>query len=86
MTLLDRIVTPAFVAWQAHMWFAYAVVFTFAPGHHWAIWAAVLAAGIKEFYIDKHFETAESFDDNAEDFAGYLCGIVLAALCRHVGL
>ena len=81
MTLLDKIVTPAFVAFQAHCWFAYALVFTFFSP--WVVGAAVLAAGVKEFYVDKHDEANQSFDDNARDFAGYCVGIALAALARH---
>ena len=77
MKILDRIVTPAFVAFQAHTWFAYAIVFTF--GEHMLPWV-VGAAAVKEFYIDKHFESAQSFLDNLEDWLGYLAGATLAAL------
>lgn len=80
-TLLTKIVTPAFVAFQAHCWFAYALVLTFF--HPWVIAAAVLAAGVKEFYVDKHFEVGQSFDDNLQDFFGYAAGIVLAVLAHH---
>jgi hypothetical protein len=74
MTILDKIVTPAFVAFQAHCWFAYALVFTF--GAH--MWPWVLgAAAVKEFYIDKHFEANQSFKDNLQDWVGYLVGTVL---------
>jgi hypothetical protein len=80
VTLLDNIVTPAFVAFQAHCWFAYAVVFTFF--NPWVVGGAVVAAGVKEFYIDKHFESDQSFKDNAQDFVGYAVGVVLAVLAR----
>lgn len=81
--LLTRIVTPAFIAFQAHCWFAYAFVYTlFNPA---IIVAAVVIAGVKEFYIDKHFEENQSFRDNLQDFAGYACGIALAILV-HQGL
>lgn len=81
---LIRLVTPAFIAWQAHVWFAYAVVFTWC--NTWTVGGTVVAAGVKEFYIDKHFEDAQTFDDNAQDFAGYMVGVVLAVLARHWGL
>jgi hypothetical protein len=80
LNLLTRIVTPAFITWQAHMWSAYAVVYTFYSP--WVIGGAALAAGIKEFYVDKHFEVDQSFRDNATDFAGYFVGIVLAIAAR----
>ena len=77
MTILDKIVTPAFVAFQAHCWFAYAVIFTF--GARW--WPYVLgAAAFKEFYIDKHFEAHQSFSDNLQDWVGYAVGVGLALL------
>jgi len=86
-SLLDKIVTPAFVAFQAHCWFAYAAVYTamsFSVASNGAIIAtAALAAGIKEFYIDKHFEDDQSFLDNLQDFAGYAAGIALAVLVRQ---
>jgi len=87
MSWLDKIVTPNFVAFQAHTWFAYSVVFTLTAicGSCTAaiVAGAVIAAGVKEFYVDKHFESDQSFDDNLRDFGGYLTGIVLALLARH---
>ena len=83
MTLLDRIVTPKFVAFQAHCWFAYAYVHTFYPHHHWTPYAAAGAAAVKEFYIDKHFEAGQTFLDNLTDFSGYLVGIALALCANH---
>jgi hypothetical protein len=83
MSILDKIVTPAFVAFQAHCWFAYAVVFTFVPAHPWVSTAAVAGAAVKEFYVDKHFEANQSFLDNLQDFAGYFVGIVLAVAARR---
>lgn len=80
MTILDKIVTTAFVTWMAHMWFAYAVVFTFYGP--WTITGAIVAAGVKEFYIDKHFETGQTFTKNLTDFAGYLSGIALACVAH----
>jgi hypothetical protein len=76
MTWLSKLVTPGFIAFQAHCWFAYAVVFTF--WHPWVIVAVVVAAAVKEFYVDKHFETGQTFDDNLQDFWGYCTGIALA--------
>lgn len=79
--LLTKIVTPKFIAFQAHCWFAYAVVFTF--GLRTVPWA-LGAAAVKEFYIDKHFEVDQSFLDNLEDWAGYAIGTFLAVVAwRH---
>ncbi len=87
MTLLDRIVTPAFVAFQAHCWFAYAVVFTLSARcgscEAWVVAGALALAALKEFYVDKHFEADQSFDDNLRDFGGYTSGVLVALLARH---
>lgn len=64
------------------MWFGYGVVMTFFSP--WLVGAAVIAAGIKEFYVDKHFEVDQTFTDNLQDFAGYCAGIVLAVLAHKV--
>ena len=79
--LLQRIVTPAFITLQAHLWFAYAVVHTFY--HPAVIASAVAAAGVKEFYVDKHFEVDQSFNDNLQDFGGYVAGVLAAVLAHH---
>jgi hypothetical protein len=81
MTILDKIVTTTFVTWMAHMWFAYAVVYTFYGP--WTIGLAIVAAGVKEFAIDKHMETSQTFTKNLTDFAGYMSGIVLAILAHR---
>jgi hypothetical protein len=82
MNILQKIVTPGFIAFNAHCWAAYALVFTF---HHWWVVAAVIvSAGIKEFYIDKHDEVAQSFRDNLTDFAGYMTGVVAALAMLRV--
>jgi hypothetical protein len=80
-SILTKIVTPQFVAFQAHCWFAYAVVFTFF--NPWVIGAVIIGAGIKEFYVDKHFEVAQTFVDNLIDYSGYLTGIGVAACATH---
>ena len=77
MNLLEKIVTPAFVTFQAHCFFAYFVVFTFGA-HTWPYMLG--AATIKEFYIDKHFEINQTFHDNLKDWVGYVTGIGLALL------
>lgn len=74
--LLTRIVTPAFIAFQAHCWFAYAFVYTLYC--HEIVVAALIIAAVKEFYIDKHFELSQSFADNLQDFAGYATGVAIA--------
>ena len=35
-------------------------------------------AGVKEFYIDKHFEIAQTFRDNFTDWSQYVLGTLLA--------
>ena len=75
MNILEKIVTPSFVAFQAHCWFAYAIVVTF--GLNTLPWV-VGAAAVKEFYVDKHFEANQSFSDNLQDWTGYVAGALLA--------
>jgi hypothetical protein len=88
MSILDKIVTPAFVAFQAHCWFAYAVVFTLSlrcgACEAWIVAAALTLAALKEFYIDKHFEADQSFDDNLRDFGGYASGVVVALFVSYL--
>jgi hypothetical protein len=88
MSFLDKIVTPTFITWNAHMWFAAFVVST-------ALWyvpatitvsAALALAALKEFYIDKHFETGQTFLDNLRDFAGYASGVAVGWYSQHVVL
>ena len=74
--LLAKIVTPNFIAFQAHCWFACTLVLVFPT--ILTLVLIVLGAGIKEFYIDKHFEVDQSFNDNLLDFAGYLTGMIVA--------
>lgn len=83
-TILQKIVTPGFITYNAHVWFSYAVVFTFYKPEVAAV--AVVAAGVKEFYIDKHFEADQSFTDNLTDFSGYCVGVVLAVAAHRHGL
>ena len=68
---------PDFIAFNAHMWFAYAVVFT----AHVPFAAAVMLAGaaVKEFWFDATYESPkQTFKDNALDFLGYATGAGLA--------
>jgi hypothetical protein len=81
MTILDKIVTPAFVAFQAHCWFAYAVCVSIHTV--WVFPASAVLAGVKEFVIDKNFETDQTFSDNLQDFLGYVTGIILAILAKR---
>ena len=82
MTILDKIVTPGFVAFQAHCWFACTMILVFGT----SAWPYVLGgAAIKEFYIDKHFEADQSFKDNLTDWIGYAVGTGLGLLAlRYV--
>ena len=71
-------VSPEWIAAQAHIWFAYAVVHTFGYA---AIAPMVIAAGVKEFYFDARYEVPkQTATDNWTDFAGYCLGVVLAAV------
>ena len=83
-TLLEKIVTPRFIAAQAHIWFAYALVFTFPNGA--VVLAALVAAGVKEFYIDPKYELGQTVADDIGDFAGYVAGISLAIIAHAFGL
>jgi hypothetical protein len=78
-----------FVATNAHWGFAF---FLMTVAYHfgaetWEIsLPLVLLFGLKEFWFDKHFETAppQDFLDNLEDFGGYLFGIVLGIILHAV--
>ena len=76
MNLLQKIVTPNFITFNAHCWFAYALLATFHP--FWLPGAIIAGAAIKEFYIDKHYEVGQTFEDNFRDWLGYVAGVVLA--------
>lgn len=79
MSFLDKIVSPKFVAWNAHMWFA-AFVVSMADWYVSpliVVPAALALAALKEFYIDKHFESGQSFRDNSRDFLGYASGVAV---------
>jgi hypothetical protein len=79
---LTSIVTPAFITFNAHCWFAYALVCTFHD-NYWAAGVVVILAGVKEFYVDKHWEIDQTFDDNLQDFMGYLTGVVFALMVHR---
>jgi hypothetical protein len=68
---------PNFIAWQAHMWFAFAVI---SVGGVWAIPVAFIAAALKEFWFDVTYEDKQTMTDGLLDFAGYASGIVLGGL------
>ncbi|HUD11453.1 MAG TPA: hypothetical protein VMS08_03510 [Candidatus Saccharimonadia bacterium] len=71
---------PSFISWNAHMFFAYAVAYTF---HSWWVAAAVIVgAGLKEFYLDKHFGMARDFQKSLVDWLGYTSGVLLALAAR----
>lgn len=53
-----------------------------------ALWPAIAVAevgfAIKEFYIDKHFETThQTFMMNLTDFGSYTLGVVSALIAKH---
>lgn len=72
---------PLFIAFNAHCWFAFAIVST-ASIHGYPFQAAgicAIAAGLKEFWFDATYEhdPPQTFWDNLEDFGGYAAGIIL---------
>lgn len=73
---------PLFVAFNAHCWFAFAIVY-FAAVHGAGLpvaGVAVVAAALKEFAFDAFYEhdPPQTFWDNLEDFGGYCAGVLLA--------
>ena len=72
-----------FVAFQAHCWFAFALVY-YTVGHGTSLWwtagFAAVAALLKEWWFDATQEKnpPQTFADNALDSLGYLTGIGLA--------
>lgn len=73
---------PDFIAFQAHAWFAYAVVFT-SPWR-WTWLAAVALATAKEYVYDRRVEQwpPQTVRDSTLDFVGYAAGIGLACALR----
>jgi hypothetical protein len=68
---------PEFVAFMAHMWFAYAVVKT--SGHYLVALPVLALAAFKEFYFDARYESPkQTFRDNLTDWLGYTTGALLA--------
>lgn len=91
MNLFSKIaLSPITSGLFAHAGVAFFVMFLGSRAHS-PLWicalSAILAAGIKEFYIDLRYEVAadgtrQTLWDSIEDFAGYAAGIALAAhLC-----
>jgi hypothetical protein len=88
MNLFSKVAqSPLTAAFFAHSGVAFFAMFlgsrTDIPLWHCAM-AAVVAAAVKEFYIDIHFETdpPQTYADSAGDFVGYLVGIAAAVyLC-----
>ncbi len=85
--LLKRFI-PAIPSWvtgfNAHWLFGYALFVTFPNA--WAFGIATVLFGVKEFYVDKHFETTpQTFMMNLGDFGSYMLGMVLAFAAVHFG-
>jgi len=76
-------VNKTFIASNAHVWFAYAVLYTLP--HHWGFYALATAlAGLKEYWFDATYEVpVQTFWDNTRDFAAYGLGIGLAYLAQR---
>lgn len=76
--------SPNFVAWNAHMFAAAFVLTRFSYGYpRWiACGIGLILAATKEFYFDLHYEKKppQMFRDSALDFAGYLAGVLIAAI------
>lgn len=74
---------PNFVAFQAHMWFAFALVYGLKLGMIGVV-TILGAAAAKEFYFDIKFEQdpPQTIKDGLLDFAGYASGVVLGVLCQ----
>lgn len=68
---------PAFIAFNAHCWFAFAVISLFGV---WAIPVAFVAAAVKEFWFDVKYEDKQTMTDGLLDFAGYSTGILFGGL------
>ncbi len=71
----------SFVGQYSHFAWAYGVVYTF-----YSVKVAVgffVAAAVKEFYIDKHFEYRQTAKQNAIDLGSYTLGIAVAIIARH---
>jgi hypothetical protein len=74
---------PAFVAFNAHCWFAFSVVYVLAShGVPELPLAAIvcLVAVVKEFWFDARYEQnpPQTFWDNLDDAAGYAVGMWFA--------
>jgi hypothetical protein len=81
---------PNFVAFNAHCWFAFAVVGSWNISFHARLAlavAATLAALGKEFWFDLHYETTppQTILDSLRDFAGYMAGTWGAVLAAWLG-
>jgi hypothetical protein len=82
--LLQRIVTPAFVAFNSHCWFAaFWITVAFLFQVPYAISVLLAGAALKEFYVDKHFENGQTFWDNMVDWLGYFTGVVIFYCLRY---
>ena len=74
--------SPVFVTAMAHCWFAFSMLALMA---HWHIpfpvstVVLIVLAGIKEFYIDLHYETnpPQTVLDSLQDFLEYCAAIPL---------
>ncbi|MGH8280691.1 MAG: hypothetical protein ACRERZ_00720 [Gammaproteobacteria bacterium] len=75
---------PAFIAFNAHCWFACSVILA-TKGNPWVAGIGIVVAGLKEFWFDMRYETTppQTFGDSLEDFSGYMIGLVIALLVAH---
>jgi hypothetical protein len=85
MTLPTSITTNVnWVAFNAHGWFAYAIVYT-CHASAWVVGGTLIAAALKEFWIDHLYESpAQPFHANFLDFVGYATGVGLAVLVSSI--
>lgn len=85
MNLTDLGENPSFIAFNAHCWFAFSVVYvSLDQGLDLprVVWTALVVAAVKEFIFDATQEKnpPQTFLDNLEDFCGYAVGTALAAV------
>jgi len=76
-------VSPGFIAFNAHCWFAaFMVSWLVNAGVNPVIVAigAALLAWIKEFWYDMRYEPGQTIEDSALDFVGYSAGIIIGMI------
>jgi len=79
-----------FIAFNAHCWFAFSLLYFLYTLHHWTIVItvplALIISALKEFMFDAQYETnpPQTTKDNIMDFVGYVSGIALAIVAAAI--